>query len=167
MEQNDTYDEYLEWALRDYVSSMVFSQARTLVRGHLRRALYCWASGADEKAAAFEKQAQEIADNWNAEHQDNSLRALVRVPQLYQSVLVNFVTGAAGRLPEQLMENLKRQVGADRVERILANVEENRQGILKTEELEEDLRRDPSIKPDPDRPYLQELGINPPRPGGG
>ncbi|MFW6188946.1 MAG: hypothetical protein ACOC7T_00805 [Planctomycetota bacterium] len=153
-EDHASYEGYLEWALSDYVSAMTYSQARTLVRGYLTQAYVSLAANADDKAAALEKEAKMIAENWTDVEQD-SLRENIRFERIKQSVLTGLLTARAGSIPSQLMENLKERVGTQKVEKILSSVEEGRKKTPRTEQLPSKYLVDPNVKPY-EEPYLRE-----------
>ncbi len=150
------YDGYLEWALSDYTSSMTFSQVRNYVRIYLARALFAAAANADEKADALWKEAEIIVENWDP-GPTKSLREMIRIDKLKDAVLVDFLTGTSGRLAPEMLENLKRRVGKEKVEGILENIQKAQgQSLPEMEDIEEDLYEDPTIKPQTDLPYIPD-----------
>jgi hypothetical protein len=137
-----TFDDFLRVGLQEYVGDMTFQQARTVVRGYLTQAMYCWASNADDRAASLEREAEEFAKEWNITNV--ALRESVRVDTIREATIVEFLTRAARTLAPELLENLKKRLGREKVEAIIANVEGSAAGVVGSEEIDEELRSDPT-----------------------
>jgi len=107
-----TYDEYINWRMRDYASMLTFSRARTLVRGYLTRAYYYLACDYDDKANALVKEAQTICKYW--EPDEFKVARILRFDKIKESVLTDILSGRYG-LPQAALGNLKRRLGKDTV----------------------------------------------------
>ncbi|MFO8008374.1 MAG: hypothetical protein R6V05_11645 [Candidatus Brocadiia bacterium] len=137
-----SYGDYLEWRIEDYTSNMSFSQVRRLVRGFYYRAYLYLAMGQNDKAAALEMEAKLIAQNFDPEEHTN-IRGMIRHDHIRRAALVDLLTGKVG-IPDEVLGQLKAQLGPEKVKAILANVEKaEREGRPETEEVDESFLKEP------------------------
>ncbi len=140
-----SYDEYLDWRIKDYTSSMTFSAMRRLVRGMITRAVLYTAAGLDEKAAVLEKKARLYSERWS-QSDKRTLRGTVRYEQIKDSVLVDVLSGRYN-LSEELLSNLKQRLGEEKVETVMKNIEKaQKEGRPEVEEVPEKYQVDPDLQ---------------------
>jgi hypothetical protein len=138
------YDDFLQDQFRLYTSSMTYSAGRQLVRAYIYRGLVAMAMNEDDEASALEKEAKTFSKSWS-ELEDN-LRGSIRYDEIRESVIVDFVTGKVG-LPPRPLENLKRRLGEENVQRILRNVLGADYKEPVKEKVDEKLLKDQTAKP--------------------
>jgi len=142
------FDEYLEWRLNDFASSMTFSDARRLVRGYAWQYYLCIGCNQDDKAQVREGEAKAIAQHFNKDA--DSIREMIRYEQIKESILVDILSERMP-LPPEVLANLKNRLNDMQpgiVERILARVKATETAPeLEEEEVDEELKMESTAKP--------------------
>ena len=139
-----TYNDFLEDQFRLYTSAMSYNTARQLVRAYITRAIVAKALNEEDEAAALENEAKEIATRWV--DLEKNLRGSIRYDVIRETVIVDFLTGVLV-LPPDVLENLKQQIGEDKVKQIMFDIE---RGVIQRpqkEQVDEKLRTDQTLRP--------------------
>jgi len=142
-----SYDQYLEWRIKDYTSSMTYDQVRRIVNGLIVRGYICLGYGYDDKAEVLRKEAQAIAQNFDPEEKDN-LRGLIRYDKIKDAALIDVLSGQVG-LSADALDYLKQRLGPKKVEDIMRKVNAaGKKGLPSAEKVDKALQKNPDVRPD-------------------
>jgi hypothetical protein len=141
------YDDFLADQVRLSRSKMTFASCRELVRAYIVDALLFASVGQNDDAAHLDKQAKDLAKNWEDNDKSN-LRGFIDYDKIKEAVVVDALTGNGGyKLPPKQMQMLESYLGDAFVQKVRATVKAGEQAAPKKAQAPEKFQQNSDIKP--------------------
>jgi len=121
-----TYEEYVEWRVLDYESSMTFAAARNRLRGLFVNAWFYYGAYDDEMASRYEQRADLFAKVYDEREKEWRLRGLLRDKVIKDTTLVDILAGVfpfPDNVRRALLNRLQEEMGEETFRKLMANVE--------------------------------------------